>query len=86
MPQPGWTEHANELVPIVKWVGGSLITVILVMGTAFIRTLLAVGKIMANKFNAMDQKLDIMHQVMMMCDGCAGAAKEFKRRSTDLGD
>jgi hypothetical protein len=86
MPQTAWTEHANDLAPLIKWIGGSLITVIVVMGTAFIRTLLAVGKIMANKFNAMDNKLDTMHQVMMMCDGCAHAAKEHKRRSTDLGD
>jgi hypothetical protein len=84
MPAQGWTEHAGELVPIVVNIGEILIWLIGILGGLLLTVLTWIGRGLNTRFNSMEVKLDHMHSVMLLCDGCASAAKEHKRRSTDL--
>lgn len=82
--QPTWVEHADIVIPAVQYAIEILIWVIGASVAALCGVIGWVGRQFAKKFNQMDTKIDIMHAVMLQCDGCAAAAKEFKRRKTDL--
>jgi len=84
MATAGWTEHANEIVPMVIAIGRAALWLIGLLGCALIGVIGYVGRMMATRFNVMESKLDTMHQIQLMCDGCSKAASEYKRRSTDF--
>lgn len=80
MPQPGWTEHANEIVPVAIFIGKLLIAITMGMGSALIGTLLWIGRQFTGEIVTMRRDIGVIHDAMLGCDGCR---ESLGRRATD---
>lgn len=86
-----WTTHMDVIVPGVLWMLKILGAIIAGGFSCLCAVVAYVGKLWAGKIalqashiGEMDRKLDGIVGAMSLCDGCSTAARNYRRRITDI--
>lgn len=79
-PDNSWVEHMDILVPLFKKAMDTLAWV-LGLGLTFLGLVIGyIGRDFKKRFEAMEHRLEVLHYVMLSCEGCAETVKEYRRK------